>query len=159
MIQTLLAGVVFAKLARPQKRAETLMFSKQACICMRDGRLCLLLRVGDMRKSHLAEAHIRMQLISKRITNEGELLPFHQYEMNVGFEAGLDRIFVVWPITICHVIDETSPLYEIGAEDLSTSRFEIMTILEGVVQSGATMQARTSYLPEEILWGYRYVRL
>lgn len=157
MIQTLLTGVVFAKLARPKKRAATLIFSRNCCICMRDGKLCLLFRVGDMRKSHLAEAHVRLQMISKRITNEGELLPFHQFDMNVGYDAGLDRIFVVWPITICHVIDENSPLYDYSADDLATARFEIIAIMEGVVPStGSTTQARTSYLPNEILWGHRF---
>uniref|UniRef100_A0A915K680 Inward rectifier potassium channel C-terminal domain-containing protein n=1 Tax=Romanomermis culicivorax TaxID=13658 RepID=A0A915K680_ROMCU len=80
--------------------------------------------------------------------------------MNVGYDLGLDRIFVVWPITICHVIDENSPLYEYSAENLSTSHFEIVAILEGVVPStGSTTQARTSYLPCEILWGHRFEKL
>lgn len=63
MCQTLMAGVIFAKLARPIKRAATILFSKNAVICQRDGKLCLLFRVGDMRKSSLAEAHIRLQVI------------------------------------------------------------------------------------------------
>uniref|UniRef100_A0A915J9F7 G protein-activated inward rectifier potassium channel 3 n=1 Tax=Romanomermis culicivorax TaxID=13658 RepID=A0A915J9F7_ROMCU len=159
MIQTLLAGVVFAKLSRPHKRAATLIFSRNACICMRDGKLCFLFRVGDMRKTHLAEAHVRVQLISKRVTNEGELLPFQQFDMDVGFSSGLDRIFVAWPITICHVIDEASPLYEYSGLDLARARFEITVILEGVVQNGATMQATSSYLPSEIIWGSRFEKL
>ena len=62
MCQTLMAGVIFAKLARPIKRAATIIFSKNAVICMRDGKLCLQFRVGDMRKSLLAEAHVRLQV-------------------------------------------------------------------------------------------------
>ena len=38
-----------------KKRAETLLFSKNAVICKRDDQLCLLFRVGDMRKSHIVE--------------------------------------------------------------------------------------------------------
>jgi potassium inwardly-rectifying channel subfamily J len=57
-----MAGIVFAKLARPKKRAETIMFSKNAVITMRDGRLCLLFRIGDMRKSQLTEAHVRLMV-------------------------------------------------------------------------------------------------
>lgn len=70
--------------------------------------------------------------------------------------SGLDRVFVMWPITICHEIDESSPLYELNKKSLATARFEIIAILEGVVESvGSTTQARTSYLPNEILWGRR----
>ncbi|TMS35960.1 hypothetical protein L596_003240 [Steinernema carpocapsae] len=160
MCQTLMAGVIFAKLARPIKRAATILFSKNAVICMRDGKLCLLFRVGDMRKSSLAEAHVRLQMIKKCVTFEGELLPFHQFDMNVGYDSGLDRVFVMWPITICHEIDEDSPLYEVSRDALLTSRFEIIAILEGVVESvGSTTQARTSYLPNEILWGKRFEKL
>uniref|UniRef100_A0A0N5A5X4 Inward rectifier potassium channel irk-1 n=1 Tax=Parastrongyloides trichosuri TaxID=131310 RepID=A0A0N5A5X4_PARTI len=158
--QALMTGVIFAKLARPIKRAATIIFSKNAVICMRNGKLCLLFRVGDMRKSSLAEAHVRLQMIKKHITDEGEILPFHQYDMNVGYDMGLDRVVVMWPITICHVIDETSPLYEMTKEDLENSQFEIIAILEGVVESvGSTTQARTSYLPNEVLWGKRFDKL
>ena len=39
----------------------------------------------------------------------------------------------------------------------SNYRFEYIVTLEGVVEpSGNTTQARTSYLPEEILWGYHF---
>lgn len=92
-------------------------------------------------------------MIKKCITYEGELLPFHQFDMDVGYDTGLDRVFVIWPITVCHEIDENSPLYEVSKESLRTARFEIIAILEGVVESvGSTTQARTSYLPNEILW-------
>ncbi|CAD5217003.1 unnamed protein product [Bursaphelenchus okinawaensis] len=160
MAQTLMAGVIFAKLARPIKRAATILFSKNAVICTRDGKLCLLFRVGDMRKSSLAEAHVRLQMIKKCVTMEGEVLPFHQFDMNVGYDTGLDRVFVIWPITICHEIDESSPLYEMSKKGLASSHFEIIAILEGVVESvGSTTQARTSYLPNEILWGKRFEKL
>ncbi|KAE9553226.1 hypothetical protein FO519_003576 [Halicephalobus sp. NKZ332] len=158
--QALMAGVIFAKLARPIKRAATILFSKNAVICLRDNKLCLCFRVGDLRKSVLAEAHVRLQMIKKCVTLEGEILPFHQFDMSVGYDSGLDRVFVVWPITICHEINEESPLYEISKGSLNIARFEIIALLEGVVESvGSTTQARTSYLPNEILWGKRFARL
>lgn len=33
MVQSFMTGFIFAKLARPKKRAETLIFSKNAVIC------------------------------------------------------------------------------------------------------------------------------
>jgi hypothetical protein len=85
---------VFAKLSRPKKRSETLMFSKNAVITLRDGRLCLICRVGDMRKSHIVEAHVRMYLIKKRVTQEGEILPLHMYDLNVGWDKGDYSLFM-----------------------------------------------------------------
>jgi hypothetical protein len=67
MIQAFMVGIVFAKLSRPKKRTQTLLFSRNAVICQRDGRLCLMFRVGDMRKSHIVEAHVRAQLIKRKV--------------------------------------------------------------------------------------------
>lgn len=62
-----MVGLVFAKMAGPKKRALTLIFSKNACGSLRDGALTFLFRVGDMRDTHLVEAHIRLQMIMKRV--------------------------------------------------------------------------------------------
>nr|XP_045596108.1 ATP-sensitive inward rectifier potassium channel 12-like isoform X3 [Procambarus clarkii]XP_045596109.1 ATP-sensitive inward rectifier potassium channel 12-like isoform X3 [Procambarus clarkii] len=160
MIQAFMVGIVFAKLSRPKKRTQTLLFSRNACLCLRDGEMCLLFRVGDMRKSHIIEAHVRAQLIRKRVTREGEILPFFQYELDVGYDIGEDRIFFIWPMTMVHKINENSPLYDLSAHDLLREKFEIVVILEGVIEStGMTTQARSSYLPNEILWGYRFENL
>ena len=40
-------------------------------------------RVGNMRHSTLVEAHIRAIMISKRVTEEGEVMPYHQTELKV----------------------------------------------------------------------------
>lgn len=69
-IQAFMVGIVFAKLARPIKRAQTLLFSRNAVICHRDGLPCLMFRVGDMRKSHIIECHIRAQIIRKKVSVE-----------------------------------------------------------------------------------------
>lgn len=56
--------------------------SEKAVICLRDGQFCLLCRVGDMRNTHLVEAHVRLQFITDRETAEGEVkLPLN----NEGF--------------------------------------------------------------------------
>lgn len=91
----------------------------------------------------------------------------------------------IWPTTVVHKIDRHSPLYRLSAADMLKERFEVVCILgkcqhfsqvsfyiniiifyilfgiaEGVIEStGMTTQARTSYLPSEILWGHRFVNV
>ncbi|CAD6220766.1 GSCOCG00011585001-RA-CDS [Cotesia congregata] len=157
ILQAFMVGIVFAKLSRPKKRTQTLLFSRNAVICQRDGLPCLMFRVGDMRKSHIIEAHIRAQMIKKKVTREGESLPFFQTELKVGGDGEEDKIFFIWPTTIIHKIDQFSPLYYLSASDMLRERFEIIVMLEGVIEStGMTTQARSSYLPSEILWGHRF---
>ena len=74
IIQACMAGIIFAKFTVPRKRGQTLVFSKNAVITMRNGSLYLISRVCDLRKSALLEAHVRMVIIKKEVTDEGELL-------------------------------------------------------------------------------------
>lgn len=71
--------------------------------------------------------------------------------MNLKKNSFSNDPFFEWPITIYQNIDERLPDYE------TLSIHPIPAILEGVVESvGSTTQARTSYLPSEILWGKRW---
>lgn len=164
IIGAFMLGLIFAKLSRPRYRAETILFSRTAVVALRDGKMCLMFRVGDVRKSQILEAHIRVQLFRKRITREGLELPFYQQNLPVGVdwlceENEVDSIlFLIMPLTIVHVIDENSPFYEIHPRELSSSDFEIVVILEGSVESTSMLvQARTSYVGDEILWGHEFV--
>ena len=130
-----MTGLVFAKLARAKKRAETLMFSKKAVIHTRDGQLCLLFRLGDMRLSHLIQTYIRGILIKKHITQEGETLPLAEYDVPFGTENGNNSLLLMWPVILEHRIDECSPFWSINADDLESQSFELIIILEGVIEA------------------------
>ncbi|XP_077402940.1 G protein-activated inward rectifier potassium channel 3-like [Vanacampus margaritifer] len=157
IIDALMVGCMFVKISRPQQRAQTLIFSKHCVICQRDEKLCMLFRIGDLRESHMVDAKIRAKLIKSRQTKEGEFIPLEQSELNLGYDTGGDRLLLVEPQTITHVINQSSPFWEMGAERLKRETFEIIVILEGIVEaSGMTCQARTSYLEDELLWGHRF---
>ncbi|KAK2704254.1 hypothetical protein QYM36_017467 [Artemia franciscana] len=75
----------------------------------------------------------------------------------VGAENGDNSIFFVWPITIVPIGNSASPLYNLSAADILKEKFEIVIILERTVESTSmTTQARSSYIPTEILWGHRF---
>ncbi|NWU71642.1 KCNJ5 protein, partial [Pterocles burchelli] len=157
MIDALMVGCMFVKISRPKKRAQTLIFSKNCVVSRRDEKLCLMFRVGDLRDSHMVDAKIRAKLIKSRQTAEGEFIPLEQSELNLGYDTGEDRLFLVEPQIICHVINRHSPFWDMSAESLRREQFEIIIILEGIVEAtGMTCQARTSYTEDEILWGYRF---
>jgi potassium inwardly-rectifying channel subfamily J len=157
-IQSLMTGLVFSKLARPKQRAHTIMFSRVAVVSKRDYEYCLLFRVGDMRKSHIIGTSIRALMVKDRLTKEGEVIPLCQCPLDLETETcnSDSFVFLVWPVTVVHKINSSSPLWDVSAEQMLTERFEIIVILEGIVEStGMTTQLRTSYLPSEILWGHR----
>ncbi|KAL4617754.1 G protein-activated inward rectifier potassium channel 1-like isoform X1 [Arapaima gigas] len=158
IVDAFLIGCMFIKMSQPKKRAETLMFSQDAVISQRDGKLCLMFRVGNLRNSHMVSAQIRCKLIKSRQTPEGEFLPLDQCELDVGFGTGADQLFLVSPLTICHEINSKSPFFDLSQRSLMSEQFEIVVILEGIVETtGMTCQARTSYTEDEVLWGHRFL--
>ncbi|XP_049869076.1 G protein-activated inward rectifier potassium channel 3-like isoform X2 [Pectinophora gossypiella] len=160
MIQAFMVGIVFAKMTRPKHRTQTLLFSKYCVVCQRDGELCLMFRVGDLRKSHIIGASVRAQLIRSRTTKEGELLSHYQTELELNADGCDSNLFFIWPITMVHRINAESPFYGVSAADVLQERFEIVVILEGTIEStGQTTQARSSYTTSEIMWGHRFVPL
>ncbi|XP_037964732.2 G protein-activated inward rectifier potassium channel 3 isoform X2 [Plutella xylostella] len=160
MIQAFMVGIVFAKMTRPKHRTQTLLFSKYAVICQRDGELCLMFRVGDLRKSHIIGASVRAQLIRSRTTKEGEQLAHYQTELELHADGCDSNLFFIWPITMVHRINAESPFYGVSAADILQERFEIVVILEGTIEStGQTTQARSSYTTSELMWGHRFVSL
>ncbi|KGL85824.1 G protein-activated inward rectifier potassium channel 1, partial [Charadrius vociferus] len=158
IVDAFLIGCMFIKMSQPKKRAETLMFSHAAVVSQRDGKLCLMFRVGNLRNSHMVSAQIRCKLIKSRQTPEGEFLPLDQCELDVGFGTGADQLFLVSPLTICHEINSKSPFFCLSQRSLRSEQFEIVVILEGIVETtGMTCQARTSYTEDEVLWGHRFL--
>ena len=160
IINAAMAGIIFAKFTVPTARSETIIFSKNAAITIRNGALCLLCRVTDLRENSLLEAHVRMNLIKdQEITEEGLTIPYLQTELNCGVQVDgtQDYLLLLWPTVICHKIDEDSPLFEMSPHELLSSNFELIVTLEGSVEeTGNTIQVRTSYLPNEIFWGHHF---
>lgn len=46
-LETLMLGFIFVKVARPKYRAQTLLFSKHAVICLENGEPCLQVSPGE----------------------------------------------------------------------------------------------------------------
>ncbi|XP_041693641.1 ATP-sensitive inward rectifier potassium channel 11-like [Coregonus clupeaformis] len=158
LINAIMLGCIFMKTAQANRRAETLIFSKHAVISIRNNKLCFMIRLGDLRKSMIISATVRMQVVRRSTTPEGEVVPLDQIDIHMDNPVGTNGIFLVAPLIICHIINKDSPLYELSPAELQNNDIEVIVVLEGVVETtGITTQARTSYLSEEILWGQRFV--
>ncbi|XP_059208178.1 ATP-sensitive inward rectifier potassium channel 15 [Centropristis striata] len=157
LAEIFVTGAFLAKLARPKKRAETIKFSKSAVICRRQGKLCLMVRVANMRKSLLIQCQLTGKLLHSNVTEEGEKTQIHQSSVNFYMDSSGECPFLILPLTFYHVLDEHSPLTGLNAANLQTRDFELLVTLNATMEStAATCQSRTSYVPQEILWGYEF---
>ncbi|XP_017015652.2 ATP-sensitive inward rectifier potassium channel 12 [Drosophila takahashii] len=157
LIEGIMISVIYAKTARPARQLTKLKFSDKAVICYRDGRLCLLFRVCDPREQQSIESKIRVYIIVDKRTREGEIIKTH---VELKLEGNGEQI-ILWPDVVCHVIDETSPLYQFTTAKLfNAAQFELYVSIVGTSPATAQMtEAKTSYLPREIFWGQRFVNI
>lgn len=159
LISTTMLGLIFAKLSRPHLRKRTVKFSNHAVVALRDGKLCLMFRVGDVRKTALLETHIRATLVRRHFTKEGEEIGFFQQSLSLQHDDTEDqeKLNIFIPAIVFHEINDESPFYNYTPEEILRLDFEIVVILEGILEStGMTTQARTSYLSDEIHWGHLF---
>ena len=143
-----MAGIVFAKFTKPTHRGETIMFSKNALISRRNGNLYLLVRLGDLRASHLIGCHVSGYLLTRVKTEEGETVPYHLDSLHFGasLSGENDDLQLFWPLVVAHKMDSSSPLYDLSPKDLQTRQFEVIISLEGTTpETGNTIQVILYY--------------
>ncbi|XP_021069287.1 inward rectifier potassium channel 16 [Mus pahari] len=152
IINTFIIGAALAKMATARKRAQTIRFSYFALIGMRDGKLCLMWRIGDFRPNHVVEGTVRAQLLRYSEDSEGRMTMAFKDLKLVN-----DQIILVTPVTIVHEIDHESPLYALDRKAVAKDNFEILvTFIYTGDSTGTSHQSRSSYIPREILWGHRF---
>uniref|UniRef100_A0A672FF52 ATP-sensitive inward rectifier potassium channel 1-like n=1 Tax=Salarias fasciatus TaxID=181472 RepID=A0A672FF52_SALFA len=157
-INCFMCGVILAKISLPKKRAKTVTFSATAAVCLTKGRLCLLIRVANLRKTLLIGSQIYGKLLRTTGTADGETIILDQVDVDFAVDAGKDNLFFVCPLTLYHVINKSSPFYELSADTLPHQDFELVVFLDGTAEStSSSCQVRTSYVPQEIQWGFSFL--
>lgn len=113
-----------------------------------------------MRQSHLIDAKVHGVLIKRHVTREGIAYPLFQHDVHFHANNMGDTIMLMWPLILNHRITKESPFWDIKPSDFSSEAYELVVCIEGTLETtGEFCQARTSYLPSEILWGHRFDRI
>lgn len=154
-------------------QSQYIVFSNYALIARRNDQLTLTFRIGNepyqyltfaylflfianLSTSQLIFASVRLLMIRQRRTLEGETIPHEIYDMELTHLCN-GQLFFPRPTIIEHIINSRSPLYGIQRSTLETEHFEIIAIIEGCFDhTGFSCHYRTSYLPNELLWGYQF---
>lgn len=149
LLDTIIIGIVVAKMASARKRAQTVGVSNCAVVNLRNGVLCLSWRLGDLRGNHILEGVVRAQLVRYVKKPLGSVVMSYQ-DLDIQ-----DRdIVLVTPATIIHKLEPGSPLYSLSPDDLQDSYFELVVTFTYTGDSTGTLhQTRTSYTPADIRWG------
>lgn len=148
-----LTGLIFVRFSRPTAR---IMFSNVAVIAPFDGVPTLMIRLANLRHHAMIEADFRLLLMRSELTKEGDdvrrFYPLRlQFDHLISFPAAL---------TVRHVIDESSPLHGLTAEDLKLADSRMLAsivCIDPVIQ--APVQTQTEYLYEQISWNRQFAEI
>ena len=151
MFVALTTGLVFARFSRPTARV---LFSNVAVIGPYNGVPTLSIRLANQRKNQMLAAEVTMTLVRDEVSEEGELTR-RFYDMALTRDRS--PVFAL-TFRVMHPIDADSPLHGMNYEKLAEQHAEIVVIAGGVDETLVQpVNARTSYLPHEILWSHRFV--
>jgi len=150
ILVALATGLIFAKFSLPLAR---LSFSKKVTISPMNGVPTLMLRLGNERRSVIAEARLRLGLVRTEITKEGMLL--YRLQDLVLVRESTQALARSW--TVMHAIDEKSPLFGMTPRSLREQEVELLASVTGTDDTSLQpVHARWRYLSEDIVWGARH---
>ncbi|GAB4823606.1 hypothetical protein N2152v2_010652 [Parachlorella kessleri] len=171
-LQAVLLGVVYARFSTPNRRAHTIRFSQVMTLHTgSDGYARLSFRIANLRKHQVLRPELRMLLLRKRqqpsrhssssmssssgtahrrrSSWEGDEWIYCDLPTS---HAGGGRLWLGVPTVLRHVIDEESPLYGVGLQEMDRYGWEIIVVLDGYDESTSMpVQARKSYRAGDIL--------
>jgi len=147
----LMTGLIFARFSRPTAR---LLFASSPVISNHEGAQTLMIRLANERQNIIGNATARLWMFKNIVTAEGH--PFRRFYELPLLRSESPALALSW--TLHHVVDENSPLYGMGPEDLEASDVSLMVVVSGYdVVAAQTVHARKPYEHADIRFGHRYV--
>ncbi len=145
----LVTGLVFARFSQPNARV---VFSHQAVINRIDGSPQLRFRVRNKRANQIIGATVKLTLTRRERLADGTF--FTRFTDLKVVRAQTPLFMLSW--VVMHPIDEESPFYRVTPEELDTWEAEVIVTLTGLDSTtNQQLSARTSYPPEDIVFGKR----
>ena len=142
-------GLLFARISRPTAR---IMFSDKAVVTPFEGEPTLIFRAANRRRNLVVEAEVSVSLLRDITTLKGATM--RRFDDIKVVRGRTPLFFLTW--TVMHRIDEASPLWGETQESLLAKHAEVVVVMKGVDETFvSTIHARTSYTPDEIVWGRR----
>lgn len=148
----LITGVVFARFARPTAK---IVFSDIAVIAPYQDITGFMFRLVNGRNNQLLE--VKAQVMFARFVNEnGKRV--RKFDTLALERRSVTFFPLTW--TVVHPIDEGSPLWGCTDADLRESDAEFLILLTATDETfTAVVHQRSSYKPDEVLWGRKFVSI
>ena len=148
LMLALVTGLFFARFSRP---TAAIRFSDRAIVAPYRDKSGFMFRLTNARANELIELEAKV-LYTQMLDGARH---YHQLTLE-------RKKVVFFPLswTIVHPIDEASPLWGLTEKDLAERDVEFLVLLSGIDETfSQIVHARTSYKPQEIVFGERFVNI
>ena len=147
---SLMTGLIFARFSRPNAR---LLFARNPVVSNHEGVPTLMIRFANERHNVIGNATARLWLLRNEASLEGRT--FRRFLELSLVRSEHPALALSW--TLYHVLDETSPLHGMTADDLGAAKVSLVVVVSGYdVVAAQTVHARQSYDHPDIRFGHRY---
>ncbi len=149
----LVAGVTFAKFARPTARV---LFGEKVVVHLRNGVPHMVFRLANWRGNMVVEGQLRVILLILEKTREGDVI---RMPRELPLVRDRTALFALTWVPM-HRIDEGSPFWggEGALERLREQRAELYLAFTGLDETiGQPIHARHMYRLGDIVWNARHV--
>jgi inward rectifier potassium channel len=145
----IVTGLLFARFARPTAK---MLFSSYALIAPYQNITAFEFRVANPRSNELIEVSAKVLLSRFEDVDGSRTRRYYPLPLE---RPGVVFLPLTW--TVVHPIDEKSPLFGETAESLKAIHAEFLVLLSAFDETfSTTVHTRTSYVTEEVKWGYRF---
>jgi inward rectifier potassium channel len=142
-------GLLFSRFSRP---VAQILYSKNAVIAPFQNGKAFMIRVANTRDNKIMNLEAKISATWHEEVNGEEIRKYALLKLE------RDRVFL-FPLswTIVHPLNEESPFYTKGEEELEKMNVEFLVMLEGYDESYNQMiYSNTSYTCEEIIWNAKF---
>ena len=147
---SLMTGMIFFRFSRPSAR---LLFANNPVIAIQDGEPTLMVRFANERHNIIGNATARLWVLKNTISKEGQ--PIRRFSELSLLKNEHPALALSW--TLYHTLDETSPLYNLNADEMGAASIAVVVVVSGYdVVAAQTIHARKTYDHTDIRFGQRY---
>lgn len=151
----IVTGLMYGRFARPK---AYLLFSHNALVAPYQGGTALMFRLASYKNNLLTDLDASVTVAMRDLPVEGSTpgslgaVQFYPVALEI---SHIGNLALNW--TVVHPIDDTSPLAGLTAAEYAARHVEVVVAIRGFDDHFATtVQQRTSYAGDEIVYGARF---
>lgn len=145
----MVTGLLYGRFTLPK---AYLKFSDNIIVAPHKGQRALMVRIASYKNNHITDLEAKIT-IAMRLTEDGKKISrFFAPKLEID---RISSLALTW--TIVHLIDEESPFYDMGQQEILQTDFEIMYNIKGFDDHFSNIvQQRSSYTADELIYGAKF---